>query len=74
MKFKFTNVTSFILGIGVGLIISLLIYGGTLDACELEKRRAIKAKVAEIYLNNKLELKFRYLTEHKADMLDVHPE
>lgn len=69
---KPSNYQSFIIGIGVGFIISLLIHGGTLDAGEIEKRRAVKAKVAEIYLNNKLELKFRYLTEHKIDALTVH--
>lgn len=69
---KLSNHQSFIIGIGVGLIIALLIHGGTLDAGEIEKRRAVKAKVAEIYLNNKLELKFRYLTEHKTDALTVH--
>ena len=71
---KITKYQSFILGVCAGLIISLLIYGGTLDAGELERRRAIKAKCAEMYLNNKLELKFRYLTEHKIDALDIYEE
>ena len=70
---RITKFQSFVFGVGVGLVIALLIYGGTLDAGEIERGRAIKAKVAEMYLNNKLELKFRYLTEHKTDALELHP-
>ncbi len=74
VKLKFTNLSSFIFGLSAGFLIALLTYGETLDSGEVERRRAIKAKVAEMYLNNKLELKFRYLTEHKIDALDIHEE
>ena len=61
-------------GFVLGIILAYFINDFTLDTVEQLKRRAIKARVAEMYLNNKLELKFRYLTEHKIDALDIHEE
>ncbi len=63
-QFKF-EVAIFLGGVFTGMIIGVLLLGPyTQDA---ERHRAIKARVAEWYLNSNRELKFRYLTEHKEE-------
>lgn len=58
-----------IIGASVISIIYLCLWGLTLNARDLERHRAIKARVAEYYINNRGKLEFRYLTEHKDNQL-----
>lgn len=54
-----------LIGICLGIGVAGAMFGGTLDATEQLRRRAIKAKVGEYYLNDYNKLEFRFLTEHK---------
>ncbi len=79
MKIKTSD---YMRGIGTGILIGSLfslimcgfIYGNTLDAAEQLKRRAIQLKVGEYYVNKKMKLEFRFLTEYRKNELILKNE
>lgn len=77
-QIKINHLGAYLIGLSMGLIIGItlcsIIYDNTLNAAEQLKRRAIQAKVGEYYVNKKMELEFRFLTEHRKNELILKNE
>lgn len=54
----------------IGFLFGLL-FGFILNGEKSEKQKAVNARVAEFYTNKNNQVKFRYLTEYKEDMMEI---